>query len=193
MIRHLPPYVFLLLAILLSACAAPSAADSGSLTHMSSTADSATGTPTPLPNTPPETCPVTQQPAEPFIPPDPYSPAYPYDGYVWYGTPELWTDIPVDGRWYGLPYSEGKGYTQKIVFWNESYDWQSEPQPEFTLTGQRLDGDASSFKTDHATNGYHPDVGAFILTGVELPTLGCWEITGRYQGAELTFVVWVGP
>lgn len=193
--RRLPIYVFLLLALLPAACAAPSAAESGSVTP-ASTADivapSAPDLPTARPDTPPDTCPVTRPPAEPFIPPEPYSPAYPYDGYVWYGTPDLWTDLPVDGVWSRLPYTEGKGYTQKIVFWNESYDWQTEQQPEFTLTGQRLDGDASSFQTDHATNGYHPDVGAFILTGVEIPTLGCWELTGRYKGTELTFVVWVG-
>jgi hypothetical protein len=31
------------------------------------------------------------------------------------------------------------------------------------------------------------------MVGVDFPTLGCWEITGRYAEAELSFVVWVGP
>jgi len=28
---------------------------------------------------------------------------------------------------------------------------------------------------------------------VDLPTLGCWKITGKYSDAELSFVVWVAP
>jgi hypothetical protein len=30
-----------------------------------------------------------------------------------------------------------------------------------------------------------------MVVGINLPTLGCWEITGHYEGDELTFVVWV--
>jgi len=31
------------------------------------------------------------------------------------------------------------------------------------------------------------------LTGVYVPTPGCWKITGDYQGDKLSFVVWVEP
>jgi hypothetical protein len=34
-------------------------------------------------------------------------------------------------------------------------------------------------------------MGAFMLTGIELPAAGCWEITGHYHGSSLRFVVWV--
>ncbi len=44
------------------------------------------------PVTPPENCPVTQPPTDPFVPPAPYGP-YPYDGRSWFGTPRL-----VDGH-----------------------------------------------------------------------------------------------
>jgi hypothetical protein len=30
------------------------------------------------------------------------------------------------------------------------------------------------------------------MTGINFPTTGCWEITGRYESDEVTFVVWVG-
>jgi hypothetical protein len=30
-----------------------------------------------------------------------------------------------------------------------------------------------------------------MLTGINFPTLGCWEITGRYKDEALTFVVFV--
>jgi hypothetical protein len=32
-----------------------------------------------------------------------------------------------------------------------------------------------------------------MLVGVDIPTLGCWEITGQYNGTELSFVVWIAP
>jgi hypothetical protein len=32
-----------------------------------------------------------------------------------------------------------------------------------------------------------------MMVGMDIPTPGCWEITGRYEDDELTFVVWVVP
>jgi BioD-like phosphotransacetylase family protein len=32
-----------------------------------------------------------------------------------------------------------------------------------------------------------------MLTGVILPTTGCWEISGQYRGKTLTFVISVEP
>jgi hypothetical protein len=32
-----------------------------------------------------------------------------------------------------------------------------------------------------------------MLTGIDIPGVGCWEITGDYEGDKLTFVVWVVP
>jgi hypothetical protein len=185
-VRHKPIWL-IALTLLLAGCRSPAeAAFTAEYTPPPGT------TQTPWPSLPPDDCPVTRPPAEPFVPPDPYGP-YPYDGYSGYGTPDLWTDIPNDGRWHALPFTEGKGYTQKVVFWAKDYDWQTNPQPDLTLTGRRLDGDAPIIDSRHATNGYNPDVGAFILTGVEVPALGCWELTGAFEGAVLTIVVWVAP
>jgi len=30
-----------------------------------------------------------------------------------------------------------------------------------------------------------------MLGGIGFPTPGCWEITGRYEDAEVKYVVWV--
>jgi hypothetical protein len=35
--------------------------------------------------------------------------------------------------------------------------------------------------------------GSAMLTGVYVPTPGCWEITGDYQRNKLSFIVWVEP
>ena len=136
-------------------------------------------------------CPITPIPDTPFVPPDPYPAAAP-DGHFWYGTNELWTDLPVDDVWYGLPQSEA-GYGNKIALWHEGYSQTEEPQPAITLSAQQLDGAAVMAPVVAGTNAYHPDYGQFMMTGIELPTLGCWEITAEYKGAALTFVVWVIP
>jgi cytochrome c2 len=146
-------------------------------------------------NNPPESCPVTQPPDPPFTPPPPYPSETPSTNEFWYGSPDLWTMLRVDGTWWGLPYHEEGGghYINKVVWWNQDYDWRAEPQPAFKVKARRLDSPAPIYETSEATNLYHETYGSAILTGVEIPTLGCWEFTGKYQGAELSFVVWVSP
>jgi len=144
------------------------------------------------PQFPPPSCPITPLPETPFVPPAPYR-EQPAPGYFWYGSPVLWTELPEDGRWFNLPYRKGRGYTQKMVFWNEEYDWRAEPEPALTLEGRRLDASAPSLEVAAATNAFREDYGSFIITGGSIPTEGCWEFTARYRDGELTFVVWVAP
>ena len=140
-----------------------------------------------------ETCPVTL-PSEPaFVPPDPYPAQPPFKGEFWYGSPSLWTLLPQDGVWRGLPFDEGSGYTQKVFFWTEGYDPSTEPQPDLVLRGVRLDADGESFETDHATNAMGSDIGSAMLVGVEIPSAGCWQFTGSYGDEELTFTLQVDP
>lgn len=114
-----------------------------------------------------------------------------YEGRFWYGTPALWTNLPSDGIWWGLP-NNGTGYIQKVVFWREGFDAISEPNPALTVTGNRLDASAPKFTESDATHGFD-ETGSFMLTGVILPTEGCWEITADYQDEQLSFVVLVTP
>jgi hypothetical protein len=62
--------------------------------------------------------------------------------------------------------------------------------PELKVTGRRLDGFAPPLLTLAATNAFPGPAGA-MLTGVYVPTPGCWQITGDYEGQKLSFVVWV--
>lgn len=140
----------------------------------------------------PASCPVTKTPDRSFAPPQPYSPDSPYEGQFWYGSETLWTLLPSEGNWSDLPHEE-TGYVQKTFWWREGYDWQEEPQPELTVTGRQLDGEAATLTASEATNGYHPDLKSFMLVGVDIPRAGCWEISGHYQGHDLSFVVWVAP
>lgn len=142
----------------------------------------------------PESCPITKPPVNAFIPPSPY-PSKGGDDRFWYGTNKLWISLRTDGTWWSLPHWPDGTYRQKLFWWSEGYDWHRELQPMLKITGERLDSPAPALATDeHANNGWTDDPShPFIVTGINLPTLGCWKLTGRYRDAELSFVVWVTP
>jgi len=128
-------------------------------------------------------CPVTIQQSV-FIPPAPY-PATPSSGF-YFGTERLWTQL--HGTWRSLP--EGPaGYRQKIAWWTKGYDPKVSPGA-LTISGRRLDGNDSFFSTE-ASGGHSSDMGSFIVSAVNIPATGCWEITGQLGEEQLRFVVWV--
>ncbi len=141
---------------------------------------------------PPVDCPVTTSENGSFRAPEPYAPIAPWKGIFWYGAEELWTALPTDGVWWGLPDNPG-GFTQKIMWWSDSYVLKDELKPALLVIGQRLDAESPPLKFYGATNAFADDIGEAMLTGVDFPTLGCWEITGQYKKSELTFVVWIAP
>lgn len=142
------------------------------------------------PHNPPASCPVTTQQDPPFTAPKPYSRDAPFPNQFWYGSESLWTMLPANGTWAGLPHNP-QGYTQKVFWWRVGYTWKEEPQPELIVTGERLDAKSSHLIVSEATNAFADDIGSAMLVGVDFPTLGCWKITGQYEDAELSFVVWV--
>jgi hypothetical protein len=141
---------------------------------------------------PPADCPVTIARNPSFEAPEPYSAIAPWKGIFWFGSDHLWTALPDDGVWAGLPLNPD-GYTQKIMWWSTLYSLPDEPEPALVVSGRRLDGDAPALRFYGATNAMAEDIGEAMLTGVEFPTLGCWEVTGQYKKTGLTFVVWLAP
>jgi hypothetical protein len=141
---------------------------------------------------PPADCPVTTTGILSFEAPEPFSPAAPWDRFFWFGSEQLWTALPEDGVWSGLPKTPD-GYTQKIMWWSVLYSLPDEPKPALTVSGHRLDGDAPPLRFYGATNAMADDIGKAMLTGVEFPTPGCWRVIGEYKGAELIFIVWAAP
>ncbi len=137
---------------------------------------------TPPMSIPPATCPITQPPSEPFVPPAPY-PAKLCPDSFWLGSEKLWVMRPVGGLWHGL--------TDKVFWWRKGYDWRTENPPQLKVTGKRLDVPAPALYADHAQPAFIKIPA--IVTGIDIPTVGCWEITGDYKGDKLTFVVWVVP
>jgi hypothetical protein len=142
---------------------------------------------------PPPSCPITTPSSASFIPPTPYPPTPPGDylNQFWYGTADLWVLLRADGTWSSLPHASS-GYSQKVFWFSSSYDINAEPDPNLTVTGQRLDGSSPRLAASAATNAL-ADFGPAMLTGVELPKPGCWKLTGSYKSHDLSFVVWVAP
>jgi hypothetical protein len=140
----------------------------------------------------PKTCPITKPPARPFIPPSPY-PAKTAPDRFWFGTEKLWINLSTDGTWRGLPHYRptDASFRQKLFWWRQGYDWRTENPPKLTVTGRRLDSPAPPLASEHANAGWGDRDHAFMVVGIDLPTLGCWEITGHYENEELRFVIWV--
>jgi hypothetical protein len=136
----------------------------------------------------PTTCPVTKPSDQLLVPPYPY-PATPYPGGSWFGTDRLWIAGPPI-VWKGLPHytPNDPTFRQKMQWWRQGYDFRTEPIPKLKVTGRRLDAPAPPLITEVSNvAGSKPS----MMVGMNFPTLGCWEITGRHEDDELTFVVWV--
>jgi hypothetical protein len=147
-----------------------------------------------LPHDSPASCPITQPPEAAFVPPSPY-PAAPPERYVnefWYGSPELWTMLGTEGTWYALP-QDKNGYSQKVFWWSKDFAVSENPYPAFTVILEQLDVKSAPLVAAEKATNASADFGTAMLTGVEIPALGCWKITGKYADAELSFVVWVAP
>lgn len=185
--------LFVIVIFLLAGCATSAQSLQDDLTPTSVPQPTETAQVEKVPSLPPADCPVTTETAGAgFKAPEPYSPDSPWDGMFWYGTQHFWTALPTNGVWAGLPESP-EGYPQKIFWWSDLFVLKDELEPALEVTGRRLDADAPPLNTAGATNAYAADIGDAMLTGVDFPTLGCWEITGHYKKSGLTFVVWVAP
>jgi len=147
--------------------------------------------------TEPSVCSVTVPPASPFVPPDPY-PQEASAGGVWYGTAELWTVLEPDGAvWSHLPVAQDGSLGDKTLWWSRDYSStlheDFDGDADITVRAVRLDGPAPSVVEGPGVPSHHAADGNFLLVGLEVPRPGCWEVTARYRGAELTYTMSVGP
>lgn len=148
----------------------------------------------------PDSCPVTKPGDQPFVPPD----GYPRDirkDYFSYGTDRLWVSLPASGTWAGLPHYTPKDPTfrQKIMWWRQGLEYPAPSSARLIISGKRLDDTAPPLLSDpnadvsrEANTATGKLVGpAFIMSGVNFPTVGCWQVTGHYGEDDLTFVIWI--
>jgi hypothetical protein len=130
-------------------------------------------------------CPVTQPPEPAFIPSSPWPSLPPETQKFWFGNAGLWTMLPFSGSWRQLAIGE------KFWWWSEEFDVSEDETPDLKVTARRLDGTAPTFQESKAVNGYAETYNWAMLSGVKLPSPGCWEFTGQYKGHQLSFVLWV--
>jgi hypothetical protein len=142
----------------------------------------------------PQSCPVTKPSAHPSVPPAPYPNDIGPDSF-WFGTSKLWAFVHKDGIWKGLPHYRptDTAYRNKLFWWREGYDGMHDPQPKLKVTGERLDAAAPPLQSDEQANAGWKDDSKhpFIVAGIDIPTLGCWKITGSFRDEQLSYVVWV--
>jgi hypothetical protein len=141
-------------------------------------------------------CPVTRPPSQPFIPPAPYN-ANPMPGGFWHGTASLWTWVPNDAGWWRGPVGSTVPYRAKLVYWRAGFDSGKETDPELTVVGRRLDSQVPLVWAEHANAVRFPEESPpgnmAMMTAVDLPTAGCWEVTAHYKGGTLSTIVLLKP
>lgn len=139
-------------------------------------------------------CLTTVPPSPRFVPSAPYHSVRLSDDMFWYGTDKLWTKLAVDGVWHTKDNVDKKGgYATKLVFWTQGFDWRREPEPELIITALRLDGDSPSVASSGANAVFVNTNTPAMMTGIDVPTEGCWEVTAYYRGHRLAFTVSVQP
>lgn len=118
------------------------------------------------------TCPVT--PFTTSRPPDANTAGF---TQTWYGNDVLWAGLapPYQGKWFAS--------SLKVLWWRSV-------SGKLTIEGKRLDGAAPPV-TAFIPDGYGQT--GYQATGIDVPTAGCWEITGKVANRELRFVVAVSP
>lgn len=135
-------------------------------------------------------CHVTRPSDRPFVPPAPYSSDTGSNEFL-YGSSALWTVVYPD--WH--VHSGGK-----LPFFRQGYDLRKEGRANLTVVARRLDRQEPLVWNDLAGSGYTDGslAGMFMVTGIDMPSSGCWEITARYidtpgNVGALTYTVWVAP
>jgi len=149
----------------------------------------------------PESCPVTKPSGTDFVPLQPYWTNLGPDSF-WFGTPKLWISLPKNGTWHVLP-TDSKGqiaytakdiaaYSQKLAFGSQYKQGGPSgvrcPSNGLKVTGERLGTPAPPLVARANTVSAS---GPYTIVGFDIPALGCWKITGRFEDTELSFVVWV--
>ena len=134
-------------------------------------------------------CPVTKAPEPSFVPPPPFDGESLGSGGFYIGTSALWAIVHPHWR---------VGGGGKLPYFRQGYDWLQEKDPRLTVVARRLDSPEKMVWAGWANNGYVPDKKSFMVTGLSIPTAGCWEIVAHYTPAPdniqtLAYTVWVEP
>ena len=107
-------------------------------------------------------------------------------GTQWYGNEGLAVMLPTDGIWPTT--TAGHLIAVKLFWWSQGFEPGMESGMHVMLADLgKPDEPAKNLRT---SNAKAPSLGGWaMLTGIDLPNAGCFRISGRYRGEELSFVV----
>ena len=173
---------------LMTACADPSGSAIGPVRADATLMPSATSRQV-------DDCRVTIPPRPGFVPPQPY-PSAPSSEGVWYGSADLWTILDSRGAvWRGLPVGKDGHVGDKTLWFSEKFSTAEgedfSGKAEITLTAVQRDGSAPQIVAEGGVPSFNDHILNFLLVGLAVPEPGCWEVTARYEGAELSYVMLV--
>lgn len=119
----------------------------------------------------------------------------PHESQEWkdvfyFGGEVLTVQLFVDGWWQGS--GKDENYRGKLWWLSEKYDGLTDQTPPLTVNGRRVDRESTQSATATVTNAMSEDGDWAMLSVLEFPEAGCWEIEGAYGGQTLTFVILVG-
>lgn len=112
---------------------------------------------------------------------------------TWYGTEALAVILPKNGIW--LTTVPGHLIAVKVFWYSSEFQARSESETwddtGFKAHIKRLDEgpDNAEISEPNWAGGGSMGENWTMLTGIDFPSSGCWEITGEYSGQSLTFVV----
>jgi hypothetical protein len=146
-----------------------------------------------LPAFPADSCPVTKAPAPAFVPPAPYN-SSPLSGGFLLGSGSLWTFVNTHDLSEN-PTRPGGPYFFKLVYWHPGLNWQhSGETKDLTVVARRLDTPSAPIVfTGRASMVGHLSAEApneiAMMTGLNLPSGGCWEIAADFRGEHLNYII----
>ncbi len=105
---------------------------------------------------------------------------------LWYGSDSFAVHLPADGVW---PTTAPGALIAVKLLWRSS-GFRPGMESNLDVSVKPLNGAAATAVVLGTTNAHAESLGGWtMLTGIDFPMAGCWEITGRYLGQELRFVV----
>jgi hypothetical protein len=135
-------------------------------------------------------CAVTEPPQSVFVPPPPFNPA-PELGAFYFGSDDFWTILPDNGVWQ-TQHDQPTYDRRKISWFSKGFFWLSGDESNLKVKARKVDGSYEAVDGGRATNGFiEARQESFMLSSIEFPSTGCWEITAQFHGQELKFTLLV--
>jgi hypothetical protein len=102
----------------------------------------------------------------------------------WYGSHSLAVILPDDGLWPAT--APGAALAVKVVWYSPNL--RPSDAKDLTVAVRNVAGNPNTARVSRVTNAQIDGLWT-ILTGIDFPNSGCWEVSAEYRGQRLSFVV----